>query len=131
MRRIMSMEADTSCGSDDIAIYVVADLAWECEESRRHILIVGSVEQVGNLKMWTSIDDDVLRGEAGECPGKNPVGGHGDSSPSIPKSALPSNPRHSSTDNTIDTKRRLWSLTKQLRLRLTIIPSGKYPKLGG
>jgi hypothetical protein len=67
MRRIMSMEADTSCGSDDIAIDVVADLSWEREESRRHIVIVGSVGLVGNVKMWRSIDDNVLRGEAGDC----------------------------------------------------------------
>jgi hypothetical protein len=69
----MSMKADTSCGSDDIAIDVVADLSWECEESRRHIIIVDSVGPVGNVKMWKAIDDDVLRGEAGECPEKNPV----------------------------------------------------------
>jgi hypothetical protein len=39
------------------------------------------------------------------------------------------NPRHQLTDNTIDNKRRLLSLTKHLPLRLSIIPSGRYPKL--
>jgi hypothetical protein len=32
MGRIMSMEADTTSGSDDIAIDVVADLLWKCEK---------------------------------------------------------------------------------------------------
>jgi hypothetical protein len=63
----MSMEADASCGSDDIAIDVVADLSWDCEESRRHILIVGGVGPVGNVNMWKLIDDDVLGGEAAGC----------------------------------------------------------------
>jgi len=55
MRRIMSMEADSASGSDDIGIDMVADLSWECEEGRRHIVVAGSVGLDENVKMWKSI----------------------------------------------------------------------------